>query len=134
MSTLQAWLPALIKACYFIAAFLFIYGLKRMGSPRTARRGIVQAGIGMVVATLATFFMPDMDNYLLMLVAIAIGGGLAWWTGQRVAMTDMPQMVALYNGMGGGSAAAIGAVELYKAGAGTLLVGPVPERWRCSAG
>ena len=123
---IQAWLPTLIKACYFLAAFLFIYGLKRMGSPRTARRGIVQAGIGMVVATLATFLMPDMHNYVLILVAIALGGGVAWWTGQRVAMTDMPQMVALYNGMGGGSAAAIGAVELYKVSGGTLVAGHVP--------
>ncbi|MFB9068410.1 NAD(P)(+) transhydrogenase (Re/Si-specific) subunit beta [Pseudofulvimonas gallinarii] len=126
MSTIQAWLPTLIKACYFLAAFLFIYGLKRMGSPRTARRGIVQAGIGMVVATLATFLMPDMHNYVLILLAIALGGGVAWWTGQRVAMTDMPQMVALYNGMGGGSAAAIGAVELYKVSGGTLVAGHVP--------
>lgn len=126
MSTIQAWLPTFIKACYFLAAFLFIYGLKRMGSPRTARRGIVQAGVGMLVATLATFLMPDMHNYVLILVAIAIGGGIAWWTGQRVAMTDMPQMVALYNGMGGGSAAAIGAVELYKLSGGTLVAGYVP--------
>jgi NAD(P) transhydrogenase subunit beta len=126
VSTIQAWLPTLIKACYFLAAFLFIYGLKRMGSPRTARRGIVQAGIGMVVATLATFLMPDMHNYVLILLAIALGGGVAWWTGQRVAMTDMPQMVALYNGMGGGSAAAIGAVELYKVSGGTLVAGHVP--------
>ena len=49
-----------------------------------------------------------------MLVAIAIGGGLAWWSGKRVAMTDMPQMIALYNGMGGGAAAAIAAVELFR--------------------
>jgi H+-translocating NAD(P) transhydrogenase subunit beta len=125
MSEIEAWLPTVIKASYFAAAFLFIYGLKRMGSPRTARRGIVQAGVGMLVATGATFLMPDMHNYVLILVAIALGGGVAWWTGQRVAMTDMPQMVALYNGMGGGSAAAIGAVELYKVASGTLEAGPV---------
>jgi len=122
----QAWLPTLIEASYFAAALLFILGLKRMGSPRTARAGIVQAGIGMVVATVATFFMPDMHNYVLILVAIALGGGVAWWTGQRVAMTDMPQMVALYNGMGGGSAAAIGAVELYKVASGSLVAGYTP--------
>jgi NAD(P) transhydrogenase subunit beta len=122
----QSWLPTLIEASYFAAALLFILGLKRMGSPRTARAGIVQAGIGMVVATVATFFMPDMHNYVLILVAIALGGGVAWWTGQRVAMTDMPQMVALYNGMGGGSAAAIGAVELYKVASGSLVAGYTP--------
>ena len=103
----------LIQASYFAAALLFIFGLKRMSSPVTARRGIVLAGVGMVVATLITFLTPDMGHYLLMTVAIAIGGGIAWWTGKRVAMTDMPQMIALYNGMGGGAAGAIAAVELY---------------------
>jgi NAD(P) transhydrogenase subunit beta len=68
----------------------------------------------MLVATLVTFFYPGMHNYLLMTVAIAVGGGLAFWSGKRVAMTDMPQMIALYNGMGGGAAGAIAAVELLK--------------------
>ncbi len=97
----------LIGVSYLLAAFLFILGLKQMSSPVTARRGIVWAGIGMVVATLATFLSPGMENFALMLLAIALGGVLAWWSGKRVAMTDMPQMIALYNGMGGGSAAAI---------------------------
>jgi NAD(P) transhydrogenase subunit beta len=68
----------------------------------------------MLVATLITFFHPGMENYLPMTVAIAIGGGLAFWSGKRVAMTDMPQMIALYNGMGGGAAGAIAAVELLR--------------------
>jgi NAD(P) transhydrogenase subunit beta len=102
-----------IQASYFIAAALFILGLKRMSSPVTARSGIVWAGVGMVVATLITFLTPGMGNYALMTVAIAIGGIAAWVTGRRVAMTDMPQMIALYNGMGGGAAGAIAAVELF---------------------
>jgi len=106
------WLPTLIKACYFLAALLFILGLKRMSSPRTARGGIVWAGYGMLVAVLATFFLPEMHNRGLIVAAVVIGVGAAWWSGKRVAMTAMPQMVALYNGMGGGAAAAIGAVEL----------------------
>jgi NAD(P) transhydrogenase subunit beta len=104
----------LIEVSYLVAAFLFIFGLKQMSSPVTARRGIVWAGVGMLVATLVSFLYPGMGNYALMLIAIAIGGVLAWWSGRRVAMTDMPQMIALYNGMGGGSAAAIAAVELFK--------------------
>jgi NAD(P) transhydrogenase subunit beta len=108
----MVWLPSLIKACYFLAALLFILGLKRMSSPRTARGGIVWAGYGMLVAVLATFFLPDMHNRGLIIAAVVIGVGAAWWSGKRVAMTAMPQMVALYNGMGGGAAAAIGAVEL----------------------
>jgi NAD(P) transhydrogenase subunit beta len=103
----------LIEASYFVAAALFIFGLKRMSSPVTARSGIVWAGVGMVVATLITFLTPGMGNYGLMTVAIAVGGIAAWITGRRVAMTDMPQMIALYNGMGGGAAGAIAAVELF---------------------
>ena len=120
----MAWLPTLIKACYFLAALLFILGLKRMSSPRTARGGIVWAGVGMLVAVLATFALPDMHNRVLILVAVLLGVSAAWWSGRRVAMTAMPQMVALYNGMGGGAAAAIGAVELIGfAGSSVTLLG-----------
>jgi NAD(P) transhydrogenase subunit beta len=103
----------LIQASYFIAAGLFVFGLKRMSSPVTARGGIVWAGVGMLVATLITFLWPGMHNYVLMTAAIAIGGVVAWISGKRVAMTNMPQMIALYNGMGGGAAGAIAAVELF---------------------
>jgi H+-translocating NAD(P) transhydrogenase subunit beta len=115
----------LIKSSYFIAAVLFIIGLKRMSSPRTARDGILWAGWGMVLATAVTFFWPGMSfsNILLIILGIAVGGGLAWWTGKRVAMTDMPQMIALYNGMGGGAAGAIAAVTLYKGSPDSLTVG-----------
>ncbi len=113
----------LVEIAYFAAAILFILGLKQMSSPLTARRGIVWAGVGMVIATLVTFVHPEISrNYILMLAAIAIGGGIAWYTGKRVAMTDMPQMIALYNGMGGGAAAAIAAVELIKQQAMPLSV------------
>jgi len=103
-----------IEGAYFLAALLFILGLKRMSSPKNARQGIIWAGVGMLIATLATFLYPGLGNYGLMMVAIVSGSIIAWWTGKRVAMTDMPQMIALYNGMGGGAAAAIAAVELLK--------------------
>jgi NAD(P) transhydrogenase subunit beta len=103
-----------IDFSYLLVAFLFIMGLKAMSSPVTARRGIVVAGFGMLIGTLMSFLYPGMGNFPLMLAAIAIGGGLAWWSGRIVAMTDMPQMIALYNGMGGGAAAAIAAVELLR--------------------
>lgn len=106
-----------VNASYFIAAVLFIYGLKRMGSPKTAKNGIKVAGAGMVLATVFTFFHPHIEggawHYILMIIAIAIGGGAAWVSGKKVQMTAMPQMVALYNGMGGGAAAAIALVEMY---------------------
>ena len=103
-----------IQASYLVTAALFIYGLKRMSSPVTARSGVLWAGAGMLVATLVTFLYPGMSNYEWIVPAIVVGGSLAWWSGKRVAMTDMPQMIALYNGMGGGAAAAIAAVELYR--------------------
>ena len=112
----------LIDSSYFVAAFLFIYGLKRMSSPLSARSGIVVAGWGMVLAVLASFFYtldvndaakPHLNtNIALALIALALGLGWAWRSGKKVAMTEMPQMVALYNGMGGGAAAAIAAIEL----------------------
>jgi NAD(P) transhydrogenase subunit beta len=108
-----------IQVSYLVTAFLFVMGLKRMSSPVTARSGILWAGAGMLVATLATLFYPGMTNYPLIIIAVVIGGTVAWISGRRVAMTDMPQMIALYNGMGGGAAAAIAAVELYRGGAMT---------------
>src|SRR5690554_5156891 len=96
-----------VNIVYFAVAIVFILGLKAMSSPVTARRGIVWAGAAMVVATVITFFMPGINNVGLMVLGIVLGGGVAWWSGQKVKMTDMPQMVALYNGMGGGAAAGI---------------------------
>ncbi|MBW3549444.1 MAG: NAD(P)(+) transhydrogenase (Re/Si-specific) subunit beta [Proteobacteria bacterium] len=104
----------LVGASYFIAATLFLIGLQRMASPVTARSGIRWAGVGMVLATAATFLLPDLHNLGLIVTALVIGTAAAWISGRKVAITDMPQMVALYNGMGGGSAAAIGAVELLR--------------------
>ena len=113
VSTAQL-LQWLVQVSYLVAATLFLLGLQRMASPMTARSGIRWAGLGMLIATVATFFLPDLHNIPLILAAVAIGTGVAWWSAKRVAITDMPQMVALYNGMGGGSAAAIGAVELLR--------------------
>lgn len=107
-------LALVVKVSYLVAATLFLLGLQRMASPKTARSGIQWAGVGMVLATVATLFVPGLENIGLMLLAIAIGTALAWISGKKVAITDMPQMVALYNGLGGGSAAAIGAVELLR--------------------
>ena len=104
----------LIQISYFVVAVLFILGLKAMSSPITAKRGIVWAGIGMVIATLITFATPHLHNLPWIIAALALGSGVAWWAGKVVKMTDMPQMVAVYNGMGGGAAAAIAALEFAK--------------------
>jgi NAD(P) transhydrogenase subunit beta len=123
-----------IGAADLAAALLFLYGLHRMSSPVTAPSGIFVAGSGMAVAVLASFLyalnvgtaarahLPV--NIGLAVVALALGGGVAWWGGRKVAMTAMPQMVAIYNGMGGGAAGAIAAVELFgnKANGETELI------------
>jgi NAD(P) transhydrogenase subunit beta len=110
-STIQT----LTQLSYLVAAALFILGLKRMSSPVTAVSGVRWAGVGMLLATIVTlaFMGASSLNLMLVIIAIAIGTVIAWVSGKRVAMTDMPQMIALYNGMGGGAAAAIAAVELY---------------------
>ena len=79
----------IVNLSYFIAAVLFIYGLKQMASPNNARSGIQWAGAGMVLATVITFINPAIHgNYILMLLGIGIGGGLAWYTGKRVSRCD----------------------------------------------
>ncbi|MDH5766659.1 MAG: NAD(P)(+) transhydrogenase (Re/Si-specific) subunit beta, partial [Gammaproteobacteria bacterium] len=109
---------------YFIAAMVFILGLKKMSSPVTATRGIVWAGIAMVAASLVAFLEPGVlahvNNVVLIIVAIGLGSTIAYMTARRVAMTDMPQMIAIYNGMGGGAAAAIAAVELVRVSTGAV--------------
>ena len=101
-----------IDPVYIATIFFFIVGLQRMSHPLTARSGIVWAGAAMLIATLVTFLTPDLTNFALMAIAIVIGGGFGYLAAKRVAMTDMPQMIALYNGMGGGAAAGISAVAL----------------------
>jgi NAD(P) transhydrogenase subunit beta len=121
--TLASIAQLIIGATDLVAAFLFMYGLKRMSSPVTAPSGIFVAGLGMLVAVLASFFYAFdvaaaakphlMVNVILGVAALVVGGGIAWWGGKKAPLTAMPQMVALYNGMGGGAAGAIAAIELF---------------------
>jgi len=104
----------IIQIVYYASVILFILGLKRMSSPKTATSGIEWAGIGMLLAVIITFLFPNMHNFALILSAIAIGTVVAWIAAKKVSMTAMPEMIAMYNGMGGGAAAAIAAVELFK--------------------
>jgi len=113
----------IIGSVDLIAAFLLMFGLWRMASPVTAPSGILVAGVGMVAAVLASFLYvftvdaaarPHLPlNIGLAAAALIIGAGVAWWSGRKVAITAMPQAVALFNGMGGGAAGAIAAVELF---------------------
>jgi len=113
--------PFYVQGAWFVGAALFIFGLKGMSSPASARRGIVIAGYGMLIAIAATFLIPGLHNLGLIALALVLGGGAAWISGQKVKMTDMPQMVAIYNGMGGGAAAAIAAIEFARGDAHGLV-------------
>jgi len=115
-------LPLYVQGAWFTGALLFILGLKGMSSPASARRGIVWAGYGMLIAIAGTFLVPGLKNIALMALALVIGAAAAWISGKRVKMTDMPQMVAIYNGMGGGAAAAIAAIEFAKADTHSAVV------------
>ena len=101
----------LINVAYLIAAVCFIVGLKLLSSPATARRGNQIAALGMAVAVVATLFMPGLQNVLLILIGLAIGAALAVFPARSVKMTAMPQMVAIFNGMGGATAALVSLVE-----------------------
>jgi len=106
------WLADAINAVYVVAVLVFILGLKAMSGPETARRGILYAGVAMLLAIIVTFFSPGLSNFLLIFIGVAIGGLGGWYWARVVKMTAMPQMVAMFNGMGGGEAAAIAAVTL----------------------
>ncbi|MFT4041073.1 MAG: NAD(P)(+) transhydrogenase (Re/Si-specific) subunit beta [Thermomicrobiales bacterium] len=109
----------LVNIAYLISAVCFIIGLKLLGSPAAARRGNQIAAAGMAVAVLATLFMPGMENLLLIIIALVIGAAVAVFPARTVKMTAMPQMVAIFNGMGGATAALISLVEFqHKAGVG----------------
>ncbi len=108
--------PYFIELAYFLSAALFIYGLRRMSSPISARNGIWIAAVGMCLAIAASFSHPNVTgNHWLIVIAMIIGGSLSFIHAKRVVISDMPQMIALYNGLGGGAAATIAAVELLRA-------------------
>ncbi|HTT45023.1 MAG TPA: NAD(P)(+) transhydrogenase (Re/Si-specific) subunit beta [Thermoplasmata archaeon] len=107
------WVGDLIDAVYVVAVLVFILGLKALSGPETARRGILYAGLAMLIAVVVTFLSPGLSNFAWIALGVAMGGLGGYYWARVVKMTAMPQMVAMFNGMGGGAAAAIAAVELY---------------------
>jgi NAD(P) transhydrogenase subunit beta len=103
-----------IDLAYLVAALCLIVGVKRLSHPRTARSGNVIAAVGMAIAVGFTFAIEEIDRYWLMLVGIAIGSVIGVVSARMVRMTAMPQMVALFNGVGGGAAALIAASEFHR--------------------
>ena len=102
---------------YLIAAVLFILALKGLSSPRTARNGNLLGALGALIGTLVLFFSGiPLNNLALIIAAIAVGSAIGAISARRVQMTQMPQLVALFNGVGGGAAALISVIEYLENG------------------
>jgi len=106
-------LQAATFLAYLAAAALFIVGIRRLRRPETARSGNTVAAVGMTVALIATLFYIEFQGLILIAIATALGAVVGAVSAQRVQMTAMPQMVAAYNGVGGGAAALIALSEFY---------------------
>ncbi|KFF59523.1 NAD(P) transhydrogenase subunit beta [Cryobacterium sp. MLB-32] len=124
---------------YLVAAVCFILALKGLGSPKTARRGNAIGAVGALIALVTVFLSTQLDNILLIVGTMVVGAAIAAPLSRRVQMTAMPQLVALFNGVGGGAAAIVALLELphvESAGASlavvfTVLVGGVSFSGSC---
>ncbi|MDG2076675.1 MAG: NAD(P)(+) transhydrogenase (Re/Si-specific) subunit beta, partial [Arenicellales bacterium] len=110
----------LINLWYIVAAALFVFGLKQLGSPATAVRGNLLSSIGMFIAIAVTLFNAEIISFTWIIVATVIGGVIGAITAQKVAMTSMPELVALFNGSGGIASLFVGWAALYGAGGSTV--------------
>ena len=108
-------MTALINLVYLISVSLFIVGLQRLSSPKTASSGNLTAALGMGLGVLIALFAPmesGDDNYLIIMGALVLGGGIGLVVAGKVLMTKMPEMVSLFNGLGGACALLISIAEL----------------------
>lgn len=106
----------LLEICYLIGSVTFIIGLKMMGNAKTARKGNLIGAFGMTIAILGTIFLHEGKEvsgmvFGLIFGAIAIGTIIGWMTAKKVQMTKMPELVSMFNGMGGACAALISLIE-----------------------
>lgn len=112
----------LIQFAYVVSAALFIFGLKQLGSPATARRGNMISSIGMLLAIVAALLDQGIVEYQFILIGFAIGGAIGAAAARMVQMTSMPEMVALFNGSGGMASLLVGWAALTpNAGTFTLV-------------
>ena len=104
--------PVWTSLLYLAAAVCFILALRGLSSPRTARRGNLVGALGALIAVVTVFLSARLENIPWILAAIAVGSAVAAPVARRVKMTQMPQLVALFNGVGGGAAALVALLEL----------------------
>ncbi len=118
--------PNTIQALYIVAFILFIAGLMGLTSPNTAVRGNRTAAAGMAIAVVATLLQPSTGQPILIVIGLVIGTAIGIPAARNVKMTQMPQMVALFNGVGGGAVALIAWAEFRRAGGDLSLKTEVP--------
>ena len=111
---MSEFLPTGIQLTYLVAASLFIIGLKKLGSPATARNGNLLAAVGMLLAVIATLLDRQVLNYQMILLGLAIGSAVGAIAAYKVQMTEMPQMVGLLNGLGGAASALVAVGEFWR--------------------
>ena len=112
----------LINIVYIVAAGLFVYGLKEMSSPATAVRGNFLSAVGMFIAVVVTLFAREIVEYQWIVIGVVVGSLVGAVTAQKIAMTSMPEMVALFNGSGGASSLLVGWAALYGGEAGMFTL------------
>lgn len=115
-------IDAIINLAYLVGTLAFVIGLAKLGSPDTARRGNIISGIGMGIGILAILFAPmenANNNYLWIIGGMLIGGFIGFLTAKKVQMTAIPQMVSIFNGLGGATAVLLSVIELFHHYGGT---------------
>ncbi len=112
--TLQMYVPDTVQIVYLIAIVLFIIGLKKLSSPATARGGNQMAAVGMFLGIVVTLLDKEIVSFNLIIIGVIIGSLIGVITAKKVAMTAMPEMVAIFNGFGGGASVLVAVGEFVR--------------------
>lgn len=116
------FLPYVIQSVYLIAVALFILGLKKLSSPATARSGNKMAALAMFLGIAITLFDKEIITFEWIIIGVLIGGLIGLIVAKKVEMTSMPEMVAIFNGFGGGASAFVASGEYVRLGADSILM------------
>ncbi len=110
--SILTWLPDTIQLLYLVATAYFIRGLKLLNSPQTARKGNMYAAVGMLIGVVVTLFDQHIVSFEYIIAGVLLGGLIGAVAAKKVAMTSMPELVAIFNGFGGGASALVAWGEL----------------------
>lgn len=120
--SIQAVLPNAIQLVYLVATGIFIFGIKRLGSPATARSGNQLAALGMLIGVIVTMFDQQIVSFEYIIAGVVVGSAIGAFAAKKVQMTAMPEMVAIFNGFGGGASALVAWGEFARAADPTIFV------------